>query len=226
MTRISAEMLLKAYRLGLFPMADSRHSDTLYWLDPRRRGIIPLDAFRVSRRLARTLRQDRFEVSVDRDFDAVIQACARPRADGGDTWINDDILRLYRELAEQGAAHSVECWREGRLAGGLYGVSVGGAFFGESMFSRVRDASKVALVHLAARLVGAGYRLLDTQFLTPHLALFGAVEISRGEYRRRLGEALQVEAALPRELDRGALLGFLARARLRPLPSEPTARCP
>ena len=219
-------MLLTAYRLGLFPMADGRRSSTLYWLDPRRRGVIPLDGFHVSRRLARTVRQGRFEVLVDGDFDAVIAACAEPRADDGDTWINDDILRLYRELFRKGAAHSVECRLEGRLAGGLYGVSIGGAFFGESMFSRARDASKVALVHLAARLRIGGYRLLDTQFFTEHLATFGAMEISRTDYRRRLRAALEAEADLPRELPAGALERFLASTRPTPLPEAPRAPRP
>lgn len=219
-------MLLTAYRLGLFPMADGRRSNTLYWLDPRRRGVIPLDRFRVSRRLARTVRQGNFEVLVDSDFDAVIAACAEPRSDDGDTWINDDILRLYRELFRKGAAHSVECRLDGRLAGGLYGVSVGGAFFGESMFSRVRDASKVALVHLAARLRIGGYLLLDTQFVTEHLMTFGAVEISRTDYRRRLSAALQVEADLPRELPKGSLERFLAAARSTPLPEAQQAPRP
>ena len=219
-------MLLTAYRLGLFPMADGRRSNTLYWLDPRRRGIIPLDRFRVSRRLGRTVRQGRFEVLVDCDFDAVIAACAEPRSDDGDTWINDDILRLYRELFLKGAAHSVECRLDGRLAGGLYGVSVGGAFFGESMFSRVRDASKVALIHLAARLHVGGYLLLDTQFVTDHLATFGATEISRTDYRRRLSAALQAEAELPRNLPDGALERFLAAARPTPPPEAPRALHP
>ncbi len=226
MKRISAEILLAAYRLGLFPMADGRRSDTLYWLDPRRRGIIPLDGFRVSRRLARTVRQGRFEVLVDGDFDAIIAACAEPRADDGDTWINDDILRLYRELHRRGAAHSVECWLEGHLAGGLYGVSIDGVFFGESMFSRIRDASKVALVHLAARLQFGGYLLLDTQFFTEHLATFGAVEISRTDYRRRLKAALETNAELPRDLPAGALEQFLASARPKPPPEAQRAPHP
>ena len=219
-------MLLTAYRLGLFPMADGRRSNTLYWLDPRRRGIIPLDRFRVSRRLARTVRQGRFEVRVDCDFDAVIAACAEPRADDGDTWINDDILRLYKELFQKGAAHSVECRLDGRLTGGLYGVSVGGAFFGESMFSRVRDASKVALVHLAARLRVGGYLLLDTQFVTEHLATFGAIEISRTDYRRRLSAAIHVDTDLPQNLPEGALERFLAATRPTPLPEAPRAPRP
>ncbi len=220
MKPVSAEMLLKAYRLGLFPMADGRASKTLYWLDPRQRGIIPLERFRVSRRLGRTVRQGKFEVRVDRDFGAVIAACAEPRAKNGDSWINNDIVRLYGELFERGAAHSVECLLNGQLAGGLYGVSVGGAFFGESMFSRVRDASKVALVHLAARLQLGGYSLLDTQFITDHLATFGAVEISRADYRRRLHVALQLEAQLPHHLPDCALERFLAAARLKRPPTE------
>jgi len=213
-------MLLKAYRLGLFPMAEGRDSTTLYWLDPRRRGIIPLERFRVSRRLGRTVRQGKFEVAVDRDFGAVIAACAEPRSEDGDSWINSDILRLYGELFEQGAAHSVECRLNGQLAGGLYGVSLGGVFFGESMFSRIRDASKVALVHLAARLQLGGYSLLDTQFMTDHLATFGAVEVARADYRRRLDAALQRNAQWPHDLPDGALERFLASARLRRPPVE------
>jgi len=213
-------MLLKAYRLGLFPMAEGRDSTTLYWLDPRRRGIIPLERFRVSRRLGRTVRQGKFEVAVDRDFGAVIAACAEPRSEDGDSWINSDILRLYGELFEQGAAHSVECRLNGQLAGGLYGVSLGGVFFGESMFSRIRDASKVALVHLAARLQLGGYSLLDTQFMTDHLATFGAVEVARADYRRRLDVALQRHAPWPHDLPDGALERFLAAARLRRPPVE------
>jgi len=213
-------MLLKAYRLGLFPMAEGRDSKTLYWLDPRRRGIIPLERFRVSRRLGRTVRQGKFEVAVDRDFGAVIAACAEPRSEDGDSWINSDILRLYGELFEQGAAHSVECRLNGQLAGGLYGVSLGGVFFGESMFSRIRDASKVALVHLAARLQLGGYSLLDTQFMTDHLATFGAVEVARADYRRRLDAALQRNAQWPHDLPDGALERFLAAARLRQPPVE------
>ena len=219
-------MLLTAYRLGLFPMADGRRSDRLYWLDPRRRGVIPLEGFHAPRRLARTVRQGRFEVGVNGDFDAVIAACAEPRAEDGDTWINDDILRLYRELHRKGAAHSIECRLEGRLAGGLYGVSIGGAFFGESMFSRARDASKVALVHLAARLRLGGYRLLDTQFVTGHLAAFGAVEISRTAYRSRLRAALAAKAELPPELPEGALERFLASARPTPPPGARQALRP
>ncbi|MCY4231297.1 MAG: leucyl/phenylalanyl-tRNA--protein transferase [Alphaproteobacteria bacterium] len=217
--QISADILLAAYRMGFFPMANGRLSDTLYWLDPRQRGIIPLDGVHVSRRLARTVRQGRFEVLVDGDFDAVIAACAEPRTDDNETWINDDILRLYQELHRRGAAHSVECRLDGQLEGGLYGVSIGAAFFGESMFSRVRDASKVALVHLAVRLYLGGYLLLDTQFFTKHLATFGAIEISRTDYRRRLRAAINTNAELPCNLPEDALVQFLASARPK-LPPE------
>ncbi|HYD65952.1 leucyl/phenylalanyl-tRNA--protein transferase [Azospirillum sp.] len=190
MIELNATLLLRAYAAGIFPMAESADSDDLYWFDPEQRGILPLDAFHVPKRLRRTVRRGPFEVRVDSAFRAVIEACAEPTAERPKTWINQDIVRLYSELAGQGCAHSVECWRDGRLVGGLYGVSLGGAFFGESMFSRETDASKVALVHLVARLRAAGYTLLDTQFVTEHLTRFGAVEIPRAEYRRRLAAAL------------------------------------
>ena len=188
-------MVVQAYRQGLFPMAETRLGDRIYWLDPEQRGILPLDGFHLSRRLRRTVNSARFEVAVDRDFPATIAGCAAPDHGRPDTWINPDIRQLFTELHRMGYAHSVECWQDGALVGGLYGVAIGGAFFGESMFSRARDASKVALVPLVARLRQGGYRLLDTQFLTPHLASLGAVEISRGEYRRRLSAALAPPAA-------------------------------
>jgi len=190
----AADDLIACYRRGVFPMADSREDPHLYLVEPERRGVIPLDRFHVSRRLARTVRADRFEVRIDTAFADVVRGCASPREEDGDTWINPAIEALYAELFARGEAHSVECWREGRLVGGLYGVVVGAAFFGESMFSLERDASKVALTHLAARLRVGGFRLLDTQFMTEHLALFGAEEISRQEYRRRLAEAVEAEA--------------------------------
>ncbi|WP_051340213.1 leucyl/phenylalanyl-tRNA--protein transferase [Azospirillum halopraeferens] len=190
MIELNAQLLLRAYAAGIFPMAESAESPELYWFDPERRGILPLDAFHVPRTLRRTVRRGGFEVRVDTDFAAVIRACAEPTAERPKTWINADIVRLYCELHAAGFAHSVECRRDGRLAGGLYGVSLGSAFFGESMFSRETDASKVALVHLVARLRAAGYTLLDTQFVTDHLSRFGAVEIPRAEYRRRLAAAL------------------------------------
>lgn len=194
MPAFTADDLIACYRRGVFPMADSREDPHLYLVEPERRGVIPLDRFHVSRRLARTVRADVFEVRIDTAFAAVVQGCAAPRDEHGDTWINPAIEALYGELFARGEAHSIETWREGRLAGGLYGVSVGAAFFGESMFSAERDASKVAMVHLAARLRAGGFRLLDAQFMTEHLAQFGAEEISRLEYRRRLAEAVDAEA--------------------------------
>lgn len=190
---ITPHLLLRAYSIGLFPMAESAEDDQLYWVDPERRAIFPLDTFIVSRSLSKTVRADRFDVSVDQDFDAVIAACAAPAADREKTWINDDIRRLYRELFDLGFAHTVECRRDGELVGGLYGVSLRGAFFGESMFHRERDASKVALTHLVARLKTGGYQLLDTQFITPHLASLGAIEISREAYHRALEAALSAQ---------------------------------
>lgn len=190
MTELNAQLLLRAYASGIFPMAESADSADLYWFDPEQRGILPLDGFHVPKRLKRTVRAGLFEMRFDSDFAAVIRACAAPTAERPKTWINDDIVRLYTDLHEQGLAHSVEAWREGRLVGGLYGVSLGSAFFGESMFSREPDASKVSLVHLVARLRAGGFTLLDTQFVTEHLSRFGAVEIPRAEYRRRLARAL------------------------------------
>jgi leucyl/phenylalanyl-tRNA--protein transferase len=186
--------LVECYARGVFPMADSRDDERIFLIDPERRGIVPLDAFHVPGRLARTVRSDRFEIRVDTAFEAVIEACARPRPDREETWINEGIKALYIALYARGLAHSVECWRDGALVGGLYGVSLGGAFFGESMFSDERDASKVALVHLVARLITGRYVLLDAQFLTEHLARFGAIEIMRSDYRKRLAAALPVEA--------------------------------
>ncbi|MFC0283371.1 leucyl/phenylalanyl-tRNA--protein transferase [Camelimonas abortus] len=197
---LTPDILLAAYAAGIFPMSDGAGSSGLYWVEPDLRGVFPLDGLRLPRRLARTVAADVFEVRVDSDFDAVIDGCAAPGPDRETTWINGEIRRLYGELFAMGACHTVECWRDGRLAGGLYGVRLGGAFFGESMFHRERDASKVALVHLWARLVAGGFTLLDTQFITPHLASLGAVEIPRAEYRRRLQAALAVSArwdALP-----------------------------
>jgi leucyl/phenylalanyl-tRNA--protein transferase len=181
-------------------MADARQDRRLFLVDPTHRGILPLDDLRVSRRLARTVRSDAFQVRVDTSFAAVVQACAAPAPGRMETWINHTIERLCVELARRGVAHSVEAWRDGKLAGGLYGVALGGAFFGESMFSTERDASKVALVHLVARLRAGGFTLLDTQFVTEHLMRLGALEIDRADYRRRLSLALARRAnfhALP-----------------------------
>lgn len=191
---VTPELLLRAYATGFFPMAESRHDDRLYWVEPERRGVIPLDGFHTPRRLRKTVRADRFHVVADQDFPAVMRACAAVTPDRDDTWINDEILDLYIRLHLMGCAHSVEArGPDGALVGGLYGVRLGGAFFGESMFSRVTDASKVALVHLVARLKIGGFTLLDAQFHTPHLNQFGAEEIRREIYRERLDRALQSE---------------------------------
>jgi leucyl/phenylalanyl-tRNA--protein transferase len=198
---LSADLLLRAYSLGLFPMADSRGSDKLYWLDPEQRGILPLDRFHLSRRLYRTVRSGVFEVSVDRDFPATIAGCASSAPGRQDTWINPQIEHLYGQLHRMGYAHSVECRRDGLLVGGLYGVALGGAFFGESMFSFATDASKVALVHLIARLRLGGFRLLDTQFVTTHLSQFGVEEIPRDQYKILLTTALDVDAMWLTDID-------------------------
>jgi leucyl/phenylalanyl-tRNA--protein transferase len=186
--------MLRAYRAGLFPMAETREGDRLYWLDPEQRGTLPLDHFHLSRRLLRTVLSGIYDVTADQDFAATIGGCAASAPRREDTWINAEIERLFLTLHSQGHAHSVETWQKGRLVGGLYGVALGGVFFGESMFSTARDASKVALVHLVARLRLGGYRLLDTQFVTSHLAQFGAVEIPRSVYKARLVHALEVPA--------------------------------
>ncbi|HMP63501.1 MAG TPA: leucyl/phenylalanyl-tRNA--protein transferase [Phenylobacterium sp.] len=189
------QQLLACYARGVFPMADSREDERIFLVDPELRGVLPLEALHIPRRLARTVRAERFEVRFDTAFDAVVALCAEPAPDRPETWINPAIANLYGRLHQAGFAHSVECWRAGRLVGGLYGVSLGGAFFGESMFSRETDASKVALVHLAARLILGGYVLLDTQFITDHLSRFGAIEIPRKAYLKRLDAALAIEAA-------------------------------
>lgn len=191
---ISADLLLEAYAAGVFPMSDSADDPDIYWVEPQRRGVIPLDRFHLGRRLARTVRSDRFEVTVDRDFEAVVDGCAAPAPGREGTWINREIRRLYGELFRRGRVHTVESRLDGELVGGLYGVGLGGAFFGESMFSKATDASKVALVHLVARLRIGGFVLLDAQFLTEHLARFGAVEIPRRGYRATLAAALPVTA--------------------------------
>ena len=187
--------LLNCYRRGVFPRADSREDMRLFLMDPDMRGVLPLDAFHVPKRLARTVRQEPYRVTVDTAFNRVIEACAAPHPNRPATWINDAILNLYGALHREGHAHSVECWSEqGDLVGGLYGVSLGGAFFGESMFSRATDASKIALVHLVARLIQGGYQLLDAQFHNSHLEQFGLQEITRDAFRSQLWSALRVEA--------------------------------
>jgi leucyl/phenylalanyl-tRNA---protein transferase len=206
---ITPHLLLRAYAAGLFPMAESRDSPSLYWIDPERRGILPLDAFHLPRRLRRTVRGQAFDVRCDTAFEAVIQGCAGGGASRRESWINADIRRLYGELFHMGHVHTVECWQGQALAGGLYGVSLGGVFFGESMFSLARDASKVALVHLVARLRLGGYSLLDTQFTTPHLERFGAREIARADYRVLLAAALERQAVFQRVLPVPELEAFL-----------------
>jgi leucyl/phenylalanyl-tRNA--protein transferase len=203
LVEITPEVLLKAYACGIFPMAESADDPALYWIEPERRGVLPLDAFHVPARLRRTVRQDHFRVVCDRDFEAVIDACAAPAAGRARTWINARIRALYGGLFRRGHCHSVEVYDGRELVGGLYGVSLAGAFFGESMFHVARDASKIALVHLVARLKAGGFVLLDAQFVTDHLRTFGARELTRRQYHRRLEAALAVDAdfaALP--LDR------------------------
>lgn len=195
--RLTPEILLRAYAEGLFPMAEKRDDPTLYWVSPDQRGILPLDEFHVPHRLARTVRSGHFTVTSDQAFADVMRACAAPAPGRYESWINDEILRLYTALHAGGHAHSIECWRGDELVGGLYGVRLGAAFFGESMFSRARDASKVALVHLVDILQRGGFTLLDTQFITAHLAQFGAVEIPRAQYLALLNQALNREAIWP-----------------------------
>jgi leucyl/phenylalanyl-tRNA--protein transferase len=190
----TAEDLIDCYAQGVFPMADARDDDRIFLIDPERRGIIPLAGFHVPSRLARTVRSDRFQIRIDTAFEPVVEACAASRPGRTETWINRPIQDLYAELYRRGQAHSVEAWREGELVGGLYGVTLGGAFFGESMFSTERDCSKVALVHLIGRLIVGRFRLLDAQFMTEHLAQFGAHDVTRAHYHGRLAVALSVEA--------------------------------
>lgn len=212
MAQFDARDLLSCYARGVFPMADAREDERVFLIDPERRGVIPLERFHVSRRLARTVRSEPFELRLDTAFREVVQACAESGPGRTETWINHPIEDLYVRLYELGFAHSVECWQDGELVGGLYGVSLQGAFFGESMFSRRRDASKVALVHLVARLLAGGYRLLDAQFMTSHLTQFGAVEISRLDYHRRLALALSTEAEFQRPGADGAPEGAMGGA--------------
>jgi leucyl/phenylalanyl-tRNA--protein transferase len=189
--QINAETLLRAYQWGLFPMGEDRDDPTIYWVDPEMRGLLPLDGFHVSRSLRKRLKRNPYTVRIDTAFRDVITACAEPGPDRPSTWINRTIEGLYIDLFDMGYAHSVECWRDQRLVGGLYGVAIGGAFFGESMFSREADASKIAMVHLVARLKVGGYQLLDTQFVTEHLARFGVTEVPRADYLRLLARALK-----------------------------------
>ncbi|MEN9709280.1 MAG: hypothetical protein RIQ68_1688 [Pseudomonadota bacterium] len=187
---ITPQILLRAYAVGMFPMSEGADDPSLFWVDPEMRGIFPLDKMIISKSLAKIIRADRFEVRVDEDFDAVIAACAAAAPDRHNTWINKRIRKLYRDLFDFGFVHTVETFLDGERVGGLYGVKIGAAFFGESMFHRATDASKVALMHLAARLRAGGFRLLDTQFITPHLATLGAVEVPRDAYHVMLDDAI------------------------------------
>ncbi len=192
---ITPARLMAAYRAGLFPMAENRNAAELFWLDPLQRGIFPLERFHISRSLARRIRKGGFAVTIDRAFDAVLQGCAeRP-----ETWINARIAALFRALHAMGHAHSIEVWEDGALIGGVYGLAIGGAFFGESMFSARRDGSKIALAYLMHRLRAGGFTLFDTQFLTPHLASLGAIEVPRSRYRHLLRNALARDAAFGRD---------------------------
>ncbi len=217
---ITPQVLLKAYTCGIFPMAESADDPALYWIEPQHRGILPLDAVHIPRRLARSLRASPFAVKVDTDIEAIIDGCAASRPGRRSTWINERIRILYRELFNLGHCHTVEVWDGERLVGGLYGVALNGAFFGESMFSRTRDASKIALVHLAARLAHGGFRLLDTQFVTDHLRQFGTVEVNRDEFHHLLEQALQVNAdfhALAQDASADDVLAVLASGSSQPV---------
>ena len=185
-SEITPETLLRAYAAGIFPMAEGRDDPTIHWVDPRMRGVFPLHSFHISRSLSRAIAKDNYTIRTNTAFSDVVDACA----DRAETWISAPIKDLYQSLHRAGFAHSLEVWREGAIIGGVYGVSLGAAFFGESMFSRATDASKIALAFLTHRLIAGGYRLFDTQFLTPHLASLGAVEIPRAEYHRQLTLAL------------------------------------
>lgn len=194
MEPLDPSMLLRAYSRGIFPMADSRDAPDIYWVEPRRRGILPLEQFHLSRSLARRLKSGQYQTSADQNFHGVVAACAALTPDRNATWINHPIERAVSQLHALGHAHSIETWCDGELVGGLYGISLGRAFFGESMFSRATDASKIALAHLVARLRCGGFTLLDCQFITPHLASLGAIEVSRKHYIALLGEALAASA--------------------------------
>ena len=210
MAALDPDLLLRAYSVGVFPMASTRDAADVFWVEPKKRGILPLDGFHLSRSLAKTLRSDRFTVTVDTAFGEVVALCAEATPLRPDTWINPDIEVAYAELHRRGYAHSVETWLDGELVGGLYGVRLGAAFFGESMFSRARDASKVALAHLVARLKVGGFRLLDCQFLTEHLASLGTIEVGRETYIALLDKALGLGSAPAGD---GATADFLAVGR-------------
>jgi leucyl/phenylalanyl-tRNA---protein transferase len=208
--KVTPDMLLRAYAIGIFPMAEARSDPELYWIDPEQRGILPLENFHIPKSLKKVVRRERFRVTCDRAFERVVEGCAAPGPGRRQTWINDTIFDLCRQLFAMGSAHSIETWLDDKLVGGLYGISLGGAFFGESMFSLETDASKVALVHLVARLRAGCYRLLDTQFVTAHLTRFGAHEVPREIYRKVLAAALAEPATFYSELPEGALSALLS----------------
>lgn len=209
---LTPEILLKAYAVGLFPMADSADDQHLYWYDPDPRGILPLDKFHIPKRLKKIIRQQPFQLTLDKAFHQVIAGCAEATTDRPRTWINQTIIDLYTGLHQRGLAHSIEAWEGNELVGGLYGVALGAAFFGESMFSRRPNASKICLCALAAQLWDDGYHLFDTQFVNPHLVQFGAIEIPRSQYHRRLENAIIVKLAFPSQLQDSALHHFMERA--------------
>lgn len=216
MIEITPQVLLKAYSCGIFPMAESADDPALYWIEPQHRGILPLGAVHVPRRLQRTVRSGALRVTIDTDYEGVIEGCAAERSGRRSTWINARIRGLYRDLFRLGHCHTVEVWDGSRLVGGLYGVALGGAFFGESMFSYARDASKIALVHLAGRLIAGSFTLLDTQFVTDHLRQFGTIEIDRDDFHRRLDVALKQTAdfmRLPLDASGADILDIIAQAQ-------------
>ena len=197
---LTADQILRAYALGVFPMARQHDDPKLYWVDPEKRGILPLDEFHLPRSLKKVLKRECFDLRIDTAFEQVLELCAESTARRPETWINTEIVRLFTDLHHAGLAHSIESWQDGKLVGGLYGLSLGSAFFGESMFSRATDASKAALSYLVALMRKGGYTLLDTQFVTDHLAQFGAIEIPRRDYLRLLAQALDRPAAFPGDL--------------------------
>ena len=216
MVEITPQVLLKAYSCGIFPMAEAADDPALYWIEPQQRGVLPLDQIHLSSRMAQTVRNTPMQVRIDTDFAGVIDGCAASRPGRRTTWINNRIRQLYGELFAEGHCHTVEVWQDDKLVGGLYGVALHGAFFGESMFSYVRDASKIALMHLSARLIHGGFSLLDTQFVTEHLRQFGAIEVDRTEFHLRLEVALQCEAnflALPKDASPRQIVDIIQRAK-------------
>ena len=222
MFEITPQVLLKAYSCGIFPMAESAEDPALYWIEPQQRGVLPLEGFHIPRRLLRTVKATPLRVTVDTDFEGVISGCAAPKPGRTSTWINARIRNLYRELFKLGSCHTIEVWNGKRLVGGLYGVALKGAFFGESMFSTERDASKIALAHLIARLIHGGFKLLDTQFVTEHLRQFGTIELDRTTFQSKLEQALTFEGrfdTLPPDLNGEQIAQLLAptvAARRRP----------